>query len=114
MRIAFIIVCMATIGWCVVSMHAREQVLRNRMLTLQAYCEHEIPLQLAQAQKDLAYVTAPTAVQERVAMMKLPMVDKHEQNTGLARIPAENRDNPRHPRPTPPREMDGRPDFGHD
>jgi hypothetical protein len=111
MRLAFFIICMAAIGVAKVHINSQENVLRNTMQTQQCRSDHEVTQRSGQQQFELAKQTAPNQVMERAVAMHLPMVDKRDQNTGLARNVPEGRDTVRRPRTTVPPIIDRRPDF---
>jgi hypothetical protein len=111
MRLAFFIVCMAAIGVAKVHITSEEKALSNRMQTQQCRSDHDVTQRSGQQQFELAKQTAPSAVSARAFAMHLPMVDKHDQNTGLARNLPERRDSARRPRATVPPIIDGRPDM---
>jgi hypothetical protein len=102
---------MTAIGVAKVHIASEEKVLSNRMETQQCRSDHEVTQKSGQAQLELAYQTSPSAVSARAFAMHLPMVDKRDQNTGLARNVPEGRDSARRPRTTVPPIIDGRPDF---
>jgi hypothetical protein len=111
MRLAFFIVCMAAIGVVKVHITSQENVLRDKMLAQQCRSDHEVTQRSGQQQMEFAYQTSPPAVSARAVAMHLPMVDKRDQNTGLARTAPEARDTARRPRATVPPIVDRRPDF---
>ncbi len=111
MRLAFFIICMAAIGVAKVHITSEEKALSNRMETQQCRSDHEVTQRSGLQQMELAYQTSPPVVSARAVAMHLPMVDKHDQNTGLARNVPEGRDNARRPRTTVPPIIDRRPDF---
>jgi hypothetical protein len=111
MRLAFFIVCMTAIGVAKVHIASQEKFLSNRMETQQCRSDHDVTQKSGQTQLELAYQTSPSAVSARAVAMHLPMVDKHDLNTGLARNVPERRDTARRPRAAVPPIIDRRPDF---
>jgi hypothetical protein len=112
MRLAFFIICMAAIGVAVVHIQAQENLLRHKMLTMQCRSAHEVTQRSGEQQKELAFQMAPLVVRDRAVAMHLPMVDKRDQNTGIARNTGEGNDSARRPHPPVPAHLDGRPHFG--
>jgi hypothetical protein len=103
---------MAAIGVAKVHLNSEENVLRDKMLAQQCRSVYEVTQRSGQQQMELAYQIAPPAVRDRAVAMHLQMVDKHEQNMGVARNTAERRDSARRPRVAVPSSIDRRPDFG--
>jgi hypothetical protein len=89
MRLAFIIVCLCATAVALVRIRTDENVLRNRMLTLQQYYEIDVPRQLWEQQVELSYLTSPIQVQNRAQELALQLVDK-DKKTGLAKAPGPN------------------------
>ena len=112
MRLAFFIVCMAVIGVVRVQIASEENVLRDQMLAQQCRSDYEVTQRSGQQQMEFAYQTSPPVVSNRAVAMHLPMVDKRDRNTGLARTAPEARDSARRPRAAVPPIIDRRPDFG--
>ena len=113
MRLAFFIICMAAIGVAVVHIQTQENLLNNRMLTLRTHSNPETTRLSGEMQKDIAFLMSPPVVSNRAVAMNLPMVDKRDRNTGLARDTSEGSrsDSARRPRPPVPPNLDGRPRF---
>jgi hypothetical protein len=86
MRIAFIIVCLCAIAVTLVRIRSEENVVRNKMLTLQQYYEVEVPRQIWDQQVELSYLTSPIQVQQRAEQMALELIDR-DKKTGLAKGP---------------------------
>ena len=111
MRLAFFIVCMAAIGVVKVHIASEEKVLSNQKETQTCRAKYEVTQISGLQEMEFAKGTSPMAVRDRAVAMHLPMIDKRDQNTGLARSVPEVRDSARRPRAAVPSSIDRRPDL---
>ena len=77
-RIAFFIVCLATIGVTLVQVRAEEARVRNETLMLRNYCDIEIPRLVWSQEAEIARLASFRQVGERGEAIAATLVDRTE------------------------------------